>query len=261
MKYFAILALLFALTLTSCTNGDIADLLGASKKDKDGKVDDKDTDTDKAPCFEITSPMSYTMPDGSIIMGDRAEIKIQMDAWYKAHPDVKEKATMNFPFTITYWDGTELEINNAEEFARAKKRCEELRKKDKDSDKDKDKGKKDTDGNPCFEITSLLSYTMPDGSIIMGDRTEIKIQMDEWYRTHPDVKERATMNFPFTITYWDGTELEINSAEEFERAKKRCEELRKKDKDSDKDKDDDDDDGDGDNDGDDDDDKKPGDRK
>ena len=116
------LFVLAMLAFSSCQKGDTSkdELL----KDEALKVDDKVTD--KAPCFELVYPVSYTMPDGSTVTGNAGELKLAMKAWYKAHPDSKADPVLQYPVEITSvkFDGVKV-INNEEEMIEAKKACED----------------------------------------------------------------------------------------------------------------------------------------
>ena len=51
--------------------------------------------------FEFVFPISFTMPDGSVISGeDHKEIKESMKDWYDANPDSKEKPELVFPVDV-----------------------------------------------------------------------------------------------------------------------------------------------------------------
>ncbi|MFL2629157.1 MAG: hypothetical protein ACJ0NO_01295 [Flavobacteriaceae bacterium] len=90
----------------------------------------------KSKPFELVFPISFTMPDGTIISGeDHKEIKGLMKDWYDANPDSKEKPDLVFPVDVIIKskDGEEtLTISSKEEM-------EELRKKFK-REKPKNRG-------------------------------------------------------------------------------------------------------------------------
>lgn len=75
-------------------------------------------------CFDFVYPISYMMPDGSIITGDsEEEINLAIKAWYEANPGVKEKPILQYPVDIIYEDGTIQTINNEEEMKSAYENC------------------------------------------------------------------------------------------------------------------------------------------
>jgi hypothetical protein len=112
-------------------------------KDKDPK---KDKDRPKGPCFKFVFPLMYVMPDGTEIVGENEkDLDMQIKAWFRNNPNVDGKPVIAYPFTIVYWDGKELVVNNEEEFKAAHEPC----MKDKDPNKDDDRDpNKDDDRDP-----------------------------------------------------------------------------------------------------------------
>ena len=79
----------------------------------------------KEKCFDFVYPISYMMPDGTIITGNsEKEINQLIKAWYEAHPDEKEKPILQYPVDIKYKDGTIKTINNDEEMKKAYENCD-----------------------------------------------------------------------------------------------------------------------------------------
>lgn len=179
------------------------------------KCDDKgddwgdDKDLDKKDCFEFVYPISYTMPDGSVISGGPEALEEAMKEWYASH-DSAEKPVLVYPVQIVFPDNDQPKtINNEEEFAEAKKDC----KNDWGDDKD------------CFELVYPLTYTMPNGSTISGDNKEnLWAAIKTWYEDHPDFAAEPTLNYPVQIAYPDNDMLTtINNEEEMKEAKEGCE--------------------------------------
>ncbi len=77
-------------------------------------------------CFDLVFPISFTMPDASIISGDDEEILWNaIKAWYEAHPDLSEedKPLLNYPVDIEYEDETIASIADEEAMILAKEDC------------------------------------------------------------------------------------------------------------------------------------------
>jgi len=80
---------------------------------------------DMEKCFDFVYPISYIMPDGTIITGDSEEDIWQLiKAWYEGHPDEKEEPELQYPFDIKYKDGNIVTIHNYEELKNAYKNCD-----------------------------------------------------------------------------------------------------------------------------------------
>ena len=161
---------------------------------------------DKMRCFQLVLPVSFTMPDDSEITVTSKEDWKLIKAWYENHPDVKEKAVIQFPVEIKWKDGTLETINNMEEMKEAKSECN-----------DKDHPKR------CFTLVLPVTHIMPDGTEITVETKEDRALIKAWYEAHPDVKERPTLKYPVDIEYKDGTVVTINSFDEMKEAKEACE--------------------------------------
>lgn len=78
---------------------------------------------DKRKCFRLVLPVSFTMPDGSVIsVEDRRGFK-QVRQWHKDNPDATEKGSLNFPVDIEYRDGTTATIADQDAYDAAKQSC------------------------------------------------------------------------------------------------------------------------------------------
>ncbi|NPD47173.1 hypothetical protein HNV12_12865 [Methanococcoides sp. SA1] len=76
-----------------------------------------------AKCFTFNLPISFTMPDASIIIIETEEDWAQLKAWYTENPGVEEKPVLVFPVEITMEDETVLTINNQEEMVEIRRAC------------------------------------------------------------------------------------------------------------------------------------------
>ena len=160
--------------------------------------------------FEFVFPISFTMPDGSVISGeDHKEIKESMKDWYDANPDSKEKPELVFPVDVIVKskDGEEtVTISSKEEMQELRKKFRRKRPKP-------------------FEFVFPISFTMPDGSVISGeDHKEIKESMKEWYDANPDSKEKPELLFPVDVILKskDGEQIvTISSKEEMQELRKK----------------------------------------
>ena len=95
---------------------------GFEKSDKDKDyLKDKDK---KENCFDLTYPISYTMPDGSTdTYNDEDAMWTGLKSWYSTNPDATSKPTLNYPVNLTFKDGTTKSIANDNEMEIAKKDC------------------------------------------------------------------------------------------------------------------------------------------
>lgn len=78
---------------------------------------------DKRKCFRLVLPVSFTMPDDSVITVNEREDFKQIREWHKANPDATEKGTLNFPVDITYRDGSTATIADQAAYDEVKESC------------------------------------------------------------------------------------------------------------------------------------------
>ena len=78
---------------------------------------------DKRKCFKLVLPVSFTMPDASVITVNVKEDFRLIRRWHIANPDVDEKGSLNFPVDIEYRDGTITTIADETEMQTAKDNC------------------------------------------------------------------------------------------------------------------------------------------
>jgi len=92
--------------------------------DEEMKRIKKKCEEGKKRCFVFIYPISYIMPDGTVITCENKEDKIAVREWYLENPGVEEKPSFVYPFDIKFRDGKIITINSIEEFKRAKKSCD-----------------------------------------------------------------------------------------------------------------------------------------
>ena len=89
----------------------------------------------KGPCFKFEYPLSYSMPDDSIIAGnDRKEICKAIKSWYTINEKTRVKPQLIFPVTIITYDDekniVKKELESQEKLRLAMDSCKNKKKKD-----------------------------------------------------------------------------------------------------------------------------------
>ena len=74
-------------------------------------------------CFTFNLPVSFNMPDESVITIETEEDWFLIREWYIENPDIEEKPELIFPVDITMKDGTVLTLNNHEEMVEIRRNC------------------------------------------------------------------------------------------------------------------------------------------
>ena len=96
-----------------------------------GEEDDKK-------CFTFGFPVSYTMPDGSVLTAeDEKDLEEKMQAFYESYTGEKKRPEVVFPVDLMFEDGSSLTVNSPEEMKQAwKENC----KRDGDEETEGDEG-------------------------------------------------------------------------------------------------------------------------
>ena len=96
-----------------------------------GEEDDKK-------CFTFGFPVSFTMPDGSVLTAeDEKDLEEKMGAFYESYTGEKKRPEVVFPVDLIFEDGSSLTVNSPEEMKQAwKENC----KRDGDGETEGDDG-------------------------------------------------------------------------------------------------------------------------
>jgi len=83
-----------------------------------GEEDDKK-------CFTFGFPVSFTMPDGSVLTAeDEKDLEEKMGAFYESYTGEKKRPEVVFPVDLMFEDGSSLTVNSPEEMKQAwKENC------------------------------------------------------------------------------------------------------------------------------------------
>jgi len=87
----------------------------------------KECEEPEKPCFALIYPVSYIMPDGTIITVkgiDDLENKALIRDWYTNHPNSKERPGMKYPLDVLLEDGSTMTLMNVEELNALREECE-----------------------------------------------------------------------------------------------------------------------------------------
>ena len=96
-----------------------------------GEEDDKK-------CFTFGFPVSFTMPDGSVLTAeDEKDLEEKRGAFYESYTGEKKRPEVVFPVDLMFEDGSSLTVNSPEEMKQAwKENC----KRDGDEESEGDEG-------------------------------------------------------------------------------------------------------------------------
>lgn len=149
-------------------------------------------------CFSLVYPVSYQLPDGSLIevSADNEDSWAEMNAWYDENPESAERPTLQYPVVIMYEEDDEgsvvaltVTINNEEEMISAREDCRELEFDYVDE---------------CYEYSYPITYILPNDSTV-----EIASSDDEnawglirrFYEENPEAEGEPILQFPIEIIF------------------------------------------------------------
>lgn len=161
-------------------------LLGLSSCEKLNLFDD---DKEEA-CFDLTFPLNYNMPDGTTITAnDEITLDAAMENWYTANPNSKDEASLQFPVSAVFADGSTQSITNEKGLKNTYSDCDDEKQ------------------NICeIEFVYPLSFLLPDGStLIVVDEQDEETQLGNWYSANPNASTKPALQYPVDITLDDGT--------------------------------------------------------
>ena len=95
-------------------------------------------DEDDKKCITFGVPVSFTMPDGSVLTAeDEKDLEEKMGAFYESYTGEKKRPEVVFPVDLIFEDGSSLTVNSPEEMKQAwKENC----KRDGDEESEGDEG-------------------------------------------------------------------------------------------------------------------------
>lgn len=197
--------LLLSILVCSCETEELNADEGVVAENFGGSADGK--------CLEKVYPLSYELPDGSVIeVASKDELKEAVKLYKENNPDERARPNLVYPINVVTADGEIVIVESQEAHKELKKaECGE-RPRGPNGDR-----------NKCFKLIYPVSFITEDGTVVTGDsRKEIKMALKKWKTENPDAEEKPVLQFPVQIINADEETLEIGSAEELEALKEEC---------------------------------------
>jgi len=169
-------------------------------------------------CFELVFPVTFDMPDGSIITvtNDDEDGWAEIKAWYEANPDAEERPALQYPVVI-FFEEESITVNSDEDMREAYGECY--------TDRDGWGRKRE-----CFELVYPVTFIMPDGSSITIETDDENSweELKDWYDENEGYEEvRPELEYPVDIVYETNAGdsiVTINTEEEMMIVKQECRE-------------------------------------
>ena len=141
-------------------------------------------------CFSLVYPVSYTLPDGSVmeVASNDEEGWSALKAWYENNTGYEEvMPELVYPVDIVF-EAEEGEsvttLNSEEELELAKRDCREEWEEGED------------DGRDCFEMVLPITFVMPDGSSLTVSEEEDWLNVRLWYEENGECRAGAKLPVP-----------------------------------------------------------------
>ncbi len=170
-------------------------------------------------CFSLVYPVSYTLPDGSVmeVASNDEEGWSALKAWYENNTGYEEvMPELVYPVDIVF-EAEEGEsvttLNSEEEMELAKRDCREEWEEGEDNERE------------CFEIVLPVTFVMPDGSSLTVSEEDDWLNVRLWYEENGEVEEEPSYQFPVDILYETesgNTTVTMNNQQELEAAEEEC---------------------------------------
>ncbi|MDD7886479.1 hypothetical protein [Flavivirga sp. 57AJ16] len=172
----------------------------SSTSAKDGSADNI---IDKASCLSVELPVTVVVNGLEIIIDSTEDYKV-IEAIFNEFEDDDDRLDIVFPITIILSDHSEVVLNNRNDLENLIEEC---------------KGENEADDDiECIDFQYPLSFSVYDTSFQVID--VITVENDrELYRFIKRVKEGdvfASLNFPVTMIYADGSTTVVNNNEALE---------------------------------------------
>ncbi len=175
---------------------------------------------DNASCTSVKLPIRVKVNGLEIIIDSREDFKV-IEAIFNEFEDDDDRLEIIFPITIILSNHEEIVLNNRDELEELIEECQEENEEDEDIE--------------CIDFQYPISFSVFDTDFQIID--VITIENDrQLYRFLKRVKNKeviASLNFPITLKYADGTTVDVNNNQELARTIKEARDLCDEDDDND----------------------------
>lgn len=161
-------------------------------------------------CYAFVYPISFTMPDGTLLEIVDEDSWGALEAWYEENEDADEEPVIIYPIELVFEDGEFMTIASEEDMEEAYDMCESYEEEEEEYDQ-------------CFEFVYPIELIMPDGTSFVLEEEEDWESVEDWYEAN-DVDEEPEFVFPFEILFDDDELMTVNNLEDLEEAFESCEE-------------------------------------
>ncbi len=157
-----------------------------------------DTSTTKFRYFDYVYPVSFTMPNGSVVKIENDEGWEAIEKYYVANPDTMTEPVPVYPVNIKFENGELRTVKTAEEMKKLGGAF----------------GQYTSDGCEYYDFKLPISFKMPDGSILKIEKDADWDLLDKYYEANQNATTEPELQFPITVILSDKTTKIINTEAE-----------------------------------------------
>jgi hypothetical protein len=180
-----------------------------------GFIRDIDRKNNNWGCFEMIYPVSFDMPDGSVlsILSDDEEGWSSIKIWYESNPVSEIKPEIRFPLVL-FFEEESITVNDKDELKDVYLECRY----------DKMKERNEIHRQKCFDLVYPIFFIMPDGSSLVINNDENGWgDLKTWYQDNVGFnEEKPEFQYPVDVVIQDDQILIINSEAEMIELKNEC---------------------------------------
>lgn len=180
---------------------------------------------DRASCTSVKLPVTVKIRGLEIIIDSKEDFKV-IEALFNEFEDDEDKLDIIFPITIILSDHEEVVIENREALEKLIEKCQGDNEEDDDIE--------------CIDFQYPISFSLfdTDFQIINVVTIESDRALHRFLKRVKNAEVIASLNFPITLKYADGTTVDVNNNQELARTIKEAKDLCDEDDDNDYDDDD-----------------------
>ncbi|WP_303318126.1 hypothetical protein Q4Q34_11670 [Flavivirga abyssicola] len=180
-------------------NSELTSFISATSA-KDGSADNI---IDKASCLSVELPVTVIVNGLEIIVDSTEDYKV-IEAIFNEFEDDDDKLEIVFPITIVLADHTEIVLNNRTDLENLIEEC---------------KGENEPDDDiECIDFQYPISFSVYDTEFQVIDviTVENDRQLHRFVKRVANAEVLASLNFPVTMIYADGSTTVVNNNEQLE---------------------------------------------
>ncbi len=208
---------LLAIGFTSCSKEEAISLVDASNF-TDASISSLQRGAiGKKHCLEFIFPISLEFNDGTTADVESYEdLKDTVQDWFETsgvEPSKENRPDLVFPIEVVNMEGEIISVATQDELSDLKGECPK---------QGKCGNGKNGKGYKCFSLVYPINLTAMGETYSFDDRSAMKQFLRAYKQTNGPDADRPELEYPVTVEYEDGTQVQVNSSDEMTALKEAC---------------------------------------